>query len=74
MIYFSVALLIVAIVLAVLHLTERRRDGRRMVITNVAVAIVALAVGISSIVTVVRIGDAGSRAVWGNELTELNDR
>jgi hypothetical protein len=64
MIYFSAALLVVAIALAVMHWLEGRSDKRRTVAT-VAVAIVALAVGISSIVGVVRIGDAGAEAVWG---------
>ena len=66
MIYFSAALLIVAIALAVLHWLEGRSDKRRTVAT-VIVAIVALAVGVSSIVTVVRIGDAGAEAVWGRQ-------
>ena len=66
MIYFSVALLVVAIALAVLHWLESRSDKRRTVAT-VVVAIVALAVGVSSIVGVVRIGDAGAEAVWGRE-------
>jgi hypothetical protein len=39
----------------------------------VIVAIIALAVGISTIITVYRIGDAGSRAVWGGELTQASD-
>jgi hypothetical protein len=64
MIYFSAALLVVAIALAVMHWLEGRSDKRRTVAT-VVVAIVALAVGISSIVGVVRIGDAGAEAVWG---------
>jgi hypothetical protein len=64
MIYFSAALLVVAIALAVLHWLEGRSDKRRTVAT-VIVAIVALAVGISSIVGVVRIGDTGAEAVWG---------
>ena len=66
MIYFSSALLIVAIALAVLHWIESRSDKRRTVAT-VVVAIVALAVGVSSIVGVVRIGDAGAEAVWGRQ-------
>ena len=66
MIYFSSALLIVAIALAVLHWLESRSDKRRTVAT-VVVAIVALAVGGSSIVGVVRIGDAGAEAVWGRQ-------
>jgi apolipoprotein N-acyltransferase len=66
MIYFSVALLLVAIALAVLHRLEGRSDKRRTVAT-VIVAIVALAVGASSIVGVYRIGDAGAQSVWGRQ-------
>jgi predicted membrane protein DUF2231 len=64
MIYFSAALLAVAITLAVMHWLEGRSDKRRTVAT-VVVAIVALAVGVSSIIGVVRIGDSGAHAVWG---------
>jgi hypothetical protein len=64
MIYFSVALLIVAIALAVMHWLEGKSDKRRTVAT-VVVAVLALAVGVSSIITVVRIGDSGAHAVWG---------
>ena len=66
MIYFSIGLLLVAIALSVVHRLEGRSDKRRTVVT-VVVAIVALAVGISSIVGVVRIGDAGAEAVWGRQ-------
>jgi uncharacterized membrane protein len=71
MIYFSVGLLIVAIALAVVHMTASRSDKRRVAI-NVIVAILALAVGISSIITIYRIGDSGARAVWGGELTKAD--
>jgi ABC-type uncharacterized transport system permease subunit len=64
MIYFSVGLAVVAIALAVMHWLEGRSDRRRTVAT-VVVAIAALVVGVSSIVGVVRIGDAGAHAVWG---------
>jgi len=64
MIYFSAALFVVAIALAVLHWLEGRSDRRRTV-ANVVVAIVALLVGVSSIITVVRIGDSGAHSVWG---------
>lgn len=64
MIYFSVALLVVAVAQAVLHVLEGRSDTPRKAAT-VVVAVVALVVGVSSIVTVVRIGDAGAQAVWG---------
>jgi uncharacterized membrane protein len=66
MIYFSVALLVVAVVLAALHLVEGRSDKRRL-IANIAVAVLALVVGTASIVQVVRIGDAGSRSVWSDQ-------
>jgi hypothetical protein len=64
MIYFSVALFVVAIALGVLHWLESRSDKRRTV-ANVVVAIVALLVGVSSIITVVQIGDSGAHSVWG---------
>ena len=64
MIYFSVALLVVAVALAVLHWLEGRSDKRRTVATAV-VAVVALLIGVSSIVTVYRIGDSGAQSVWG---------
>ena len=66
MILFSAALLAVAIALAVLHWLEGRSEKRRALAT-VLVAVVAVAVGVSSIVGVIRIGDAGAEAVWGRE-------
>jgi hypothetical protein len=66
MIYFSIGLLVVAIALAVLHWLESKSDKPRTA-AAVVVAIVALAVGVSSIVGVVRIGDAGAEAVWGRQ-------
>jgi hypothetical protein len=65
MIYISLALLVVAIALAVLHWLEGRSDKQRT-IAMVIVAVVALAVGVSSIVGVYRIGDAGAQSVWGD--------
>ena len=64
MIYISLALLIVAVALAVMQWLEGRSEQRRTVAT-VAVAVLALAVGVSSIVSVVLIGDSGAHAVWG---------
>lgn len=65
MIYFSVAMLVVAIALAVLHVLEGRSDAPRKA-ASILVAVVALVVGVSSIVTVVRIGHSGAEAVWGD--------
>lgn len=64
MIYFSVALLMVALALAVLHVLENRSDAPKKVAAAL-VAVVALVVGVSSIVTVVRIGHTGAESVWG---------
>lgn len=71
MIYFSVALVVVAIMLAVLHVREGRVEKRR-VGANVTVAILALAVGISTIVGVYLIGDSGAKSVWGGQFTQAN--
>jgi len=67
MIYFSVAMLIVAVALAALHWAEGRSDKPRKAATAL-VAVVALVIGVSSIVTVIRIGDAGAQAVWGDKV------
>lgn len=70
MIYFSVALLVVAIALVALHFAERRSDKPRLVAKSV-VAVLVLAVGVSSMIQIYRIGDAGSQSVWGNEIAHL---
>jgi hypothetical protein len=70
MMYFAVALLVVAIMLAVLHLLERRAESRRLAV-HIGVAIVALAVGVSSIITVVRIGDAGRTSGLGRRIDPI---
>jgi uncharacterized membrane protein len=70
MLYFSIALAVVAIVLAILHVREGRAEKRR-VGANVAVAILALAVGVSTTIWVYMVGDAGAQSVWGHELSEL---
>jgi hypothetical protein len=64
LIYFSVALLVVAVALALLHWREVRAAKPRFVV-SVLVAVVAILVGVASIVQVVRIGDSGAQAVWG---------
>lgn len=64
MIYFSAALLVVALALVALHWLESRSDRPRRALA-VVVAVVALVVGVSSIVTVARIGHTGAQSVWG---------
>jgi uncharacterized membrane protein len=73
MIYFAIALAVVAIVLAILHMREGRAEKRR-VGANLVVAILALAVGVSSIIFVYMVGDAGAQSVWGHELSDLQDK
>jgi uncharacterized membrane protein len=70
LIYFSVALLIVAIALVALRHIERRADTRRLLM-SIIVAVVALLVGVSSMIQIYRIGDAGAQSVWGNEIAHL---
>jgi uncharacterized membrane protein len=70
MIYFAGALLAVAVGLVGLRYVERRSERRR-VVPHVIVGIIALAVGISSMVQVYRTGDAGAQSVWGGEIAHL---
>ncbi|ODQ84522.1 DUF2231 domain-containing protein [Mycolicibacterium holsaticum] len=71
MIYFSIGLVLVALALAAIHRIEGRSD-RRPPAARTAVALIAVAVGISSITAVVLTGDSGARAVWGGELTQAD--
>ena len=64
MIYFSAALVVVALLLAFLHVREGRSETRRIG-AHLIVAVLALAVGVSTIITVYRIGDSGAQSVWG---------
>ena len=64
MTYFAIGLLIVALLQAFQHWTESRSSEPKRTLAVVA-AVLAVVVGVSSTVAVVRIGDAGSRAVWG---------
>ena len=70
MIYFSLALLVVALALVGLHFAERRDDRRRLAYNSV-VAVLAVLVGVTSIVQIYRIGDLGARSVWGSEIANL---
>lgn len=68
--YFSAALLVVAIALAVQHVAERR-SGKGRLPVNIIVAVLAIVVGVSSMIQIYRTGDAGSQSVWGNEIANL---
>ena len=64
MIYFSVALVVAAVLLAFVHIRESRG---RSVNTVVLWCIAAVVIGASAATTVqvYRIGDSGAKAVWG---------
>lgn len=64
MIYFAIGLLVVAIVQAVQYRRESRSDSPKRAVAA-AVAVLAIVVGLSTVVGVVRIGDSGAQAVWG---------
>jgi uncharacterized membrane protein len=64
MIYFAIGLLVVAVVQAIQHWRESRSAEPKRALA-VAVTVLALVVGVSTIVGVVRIGDSGAQAVWG---------
>lgn len=70
MTYFAVALLVVAVALAALNVVERRSDQPRRVAQSV-VAVLAVVVGVASMIQIYRIGDSGARSVWGNEIAHL---
>jgi hypothetical protein len=64
---------VVALLLVFLHVREGRSESHR-VGARLIVAILALAVGVSTIITVYRIGDFGPQSVWGNELSETTGK
>ena len=70
MIYLSVALVVVALLLTALHVTGRRSENRR-VAGPLIVAVLSVAIGVSTIVVVYRIGDSGAQAVWGGVVENL---
>jgi hypothetical protein len=63
-IYIAIALLIVAVIQLAQHWRESRSSESKRALAVIA-ALVTVVVGVSSIVGVALIGDAGARAVWG---------
>ena len=63
-IYLAIGLLVVAVAQAVQHWAESTSDKPRRAVAA-AVAVLAIVVGVSSVVGIVRIGDSGAQAVWG---------
>jgi ABC-type branched-subunit amino acid transport system permease subunit len=67
MIYVSVALLVAAILLAVVHF--RARGGKSSTVLSAIVAVLVVGVGVGSMIQVYRIGHSGAESVWGDVLT-----
>lgn len=63
MIYFALALLLVAILQAVQHVMESRAEKAGRALPVIA-AVLAVVVGVSSVVGVVLIGHSGAEAKW----------
>lgn len=71
MLYFAIALLVAAALLAVIHV----REVRGHVVTSAMSAIVAaivIVVSVATAVQVYRIGDSGARATWGDQVAAAN--
>lgn len=68
MVYFSAALLVAALLLAVAH--RRAERGRPLSgVATAAVAVVVVAASAAASVQVYRIGHSGAEATWGDALT-----
>jgi ABC-type branched-subunit amino acid transport system permease subunit len=67
-IYFSVALLIAAVLLAGLHVRVERGHSVGPVLRSL-VAVVVIAAAVTTMFQVYRIGESGARAAWGTLLS-----
>jgi hypothetical protein len=65
MIYFAVGLLIVSLAQAGLHRWGARLGGRQGLV-RIVLAVLTVVIAVATIYQVVRIGDTGAHAVWGN--------
>lgn len=65
MVYFAVALLVAAVLLAVVHVREVRERPLKPLMGWVLAALIVLT-SVATTVQVVRIGDSGARSAWGD--------
>jgi branched-subunit amino acid permease len=63
MIYFAIALLVAAALIAIVHVRENRGKAVKPVVTAVVAVVVVLA-SAATAAQVYRIGDSGARATW----------
>ena len=64
--YFSIALLIAAILLAVVHVRQNRGKALSMML-SAAVAVFVVVASVATVVQVYRIGDSGAKATWSEK-------
>jgi Predicted membrane protein (DUF2231) len=64
--YFSIALLIAAILLAVVHVRQNRGKALSTVL-SAAVAVFVMVASVATVVQVYRIGDSGAKATWSEK-------
>lgn len=64
MIYFALALVVAALLLAVMHVRQHRGMPLTRVVSMVVVAFVLIS-SVATMVQVYRIGDSGARVSWG---------
>ncbi|HOB48432.1 MAG TPA: hypothetical protein PKK01_03850 [Mycobacterium sp.] len=69
MIYFALALLVAAILLAVLHVREQRGTPLSKVLSAVLTVFIVIA-GVATTVQVYRVGHSGAESVWGDALQQ----
>ena len=65
MIFFALGLLVVAVLQAVQHWLESRSPDQPRKVFALVAAVLAVVVGLTAIVGVVRIGHSGTEAKWG---------
>lgn len=66
MTYFSAALVIAALLLAVMHVRQSRGHAVKRVAQGL-IAVLVLAAAVAAAVQVYRVGQSGAQAVWGNQ-------
>jgi hypothetical protein len=65
MIYFSTALMVAAVLLALIHVYQARGHTVKPVVQGM-IAVLVIAAALAAAVQVYRIGQSGTRAVWGS--------
>lgn len=71
MVYFAAALLVAVVLLAVLHVRQRRDDELAPLVHALVVVLVLAACG-ASLIQVYRTGESGARSAWGTFVSSIS--